>query len=157
MGTALAGVLIVISVGFAQGSDPWIGAWKLNLAKSTFSPGPPPKSNTLKIEAVVGGAQRHTFDRVNAKGQPTHSERIGKFDNVDIPVQAVQPPTKTVTNGAFRRLEARSFEVTSTSDGKATTTTRVVISADGKTRTQTQTGTNAQGQTVNSVNVYDRQ
>src|SRR5437870_11676462 len=101
-GIALSVVLFVsASMGWAQGTDPWIGTWRLNLAKSTFSPGPPPKSNTLKIEAVSGGAQKHTFDGVNSQGQPTHSERVGKFDGADVPVQAVQPPNQTATTSAF--------------------------------------------------------
>jgi hypothetical protein len=36
-------------VGLTQ-SNPLIGTWKLNLAKSKFSPGPPPKSQTLTFE-----------------------------------------------------------------------------------------------------------
>jgi len=32
-------------------ADNNIGTWKMNVAKSKFSPGPAPKSQTLKIEA----------------------------------------------------------------------------------------------------------
>jgi len=157
-GIALSVVLFVsASTGWAQGADPWIGTWRLNTAKSTFSPGPPPKSNTLKIEAVSAGAQKHTFDGMNAQGQTTHSERIGKFDGTEVPVQAVQPPSQASATSAFRRLDSRSFEVVNKSDGKLTSTVRVVISADGKTMTQTQSGTNAQGQKANNISLYDKQ
>jgi hypothetical protein len=156
-GLVLPGILIFISLGLAQGADPWVGTWRLNLEKSKFDPGPPPQRNTLTIEVVAGGAQKHTFDGANAKGEPTHSERVTKFDGSDVPVQATQPPSKAAITNAFRRLDSRSFEVVSKSEGKVTTTTRVVISADGKTMTQTATGTNAQGQKVNSVTVYEKQ
>jgi hypothetical protein len=156
-GIALSVLLVVGSIGSAQDTDPWIGTWRLNLAKSTFNPGPPPKSNTLKIEAVSGGAQKHTFDGVNSQGQPTHSERVGKFDGADVPVQAVQPPSQAATTSAFRRVDSRSFEVVNKSAGKLTSTVRVVISADGRTMTQTSNGTNAQGQKTNSISVYDKQ
>lgn len=156
-GLGLAGVLITGLVGLAQSADPWLGTWRLNVERSTFNPGPAPKSNTLTIEVVAGGVQKHTFDGVNAEGQKTHSERQTKFDGADVPVQAAQPPNKSVVTQAFRRLDARSFEVQGKSDGKPTATTRVVISADGKTMTQTQTGTNAQGQKVNNVTVYEKQ
>jgi hypothetical protein len=33
-------------------STPLQGTWKLNVAKSTYSPGPPPKSQTLKWEPM---------------------------------------------------------------------------------------------------------
>jgi len=41
-------------VGFAQ-SDPLTGRWSLNLAKSKYSPGPPPRSTTAIWEAVGQG------------------------------------------------------------------------------------------------------
>jgi hypothetical protein len=34
--------------------DPSIGAWKLNVAKSTFTPGPPIKADTRSYEVVDG-------------------------------------------------------------------------------------------------------
>lgn len=141
----------------AQAADPWVGTWRLNVARSTYSPGPAPKSSTLRIEAVAGGAQKHTFDGVNAQGQTTHSERIATFDGADVPVQAVMPPATAASTSAFRRIDARTFEVTGKVEGRLTTTNRIVVSADGKTMTQTTTGTNAQGQTVKNVAVYERQ
>ena len=153
----LAGILIATSVGLAQGADPWIGTWKLNLAKSTFSPGPAPKSLTLTIEAAAAGAEKHTFDGVNAQGEPTHSERVGKLDGSDTPLLVARPPSNTASTAAYRKLDARSFEVVSKVDGKVVGTTRAVISADGKTMTQNGTGTNAQGQKANYVRVFDRQ
>ena len=153
---AILGVLTSAPVGTAQSGDPWLGTWRLNVAKSKYDPGPGPKSNTLKIEAVAGGAQKHTFDGVDAQGQTIHSERVTKFDGVDVPIQAVPPPKTTNTN-AFRRTGERSFEVVNKVDGKPTTTARVEIAPDGKTLTQTTTGTNAQGRRVNNVIVYDKQ
>jgi opacity protein-like surface antigen len=156
VGTVVAGLLITAAL-VAQTQDPWIGTWKLNVAKSKFSPGPPPKDNVLKIEPAAGGALKHTFDGVNAEGQTTHSERIGKFDGVEIPVQNVLPATTNKNTSAFRRLDDHSFEVVSRVNGKITTTNKVVISADGKTMTQTSSGTNAAGQPTSSMQVYERQ
>jgi hypothetical protein len=153
----LIGILLA-AFAAAQSADPWIGTWKLNLAKSKYDPGPAPKSQTLKIEAVAGGGQKHTFDGVNAEGEKTHSERTAKFDGTDVPVQAVAPPPTTMNTNAFQRTGDRSFEVTGKVDGKpGRTTTRVTISADGKTMTQTVTGTNAQGKQVNNIVVYEKQ
>jgi hypothetical protein len=156
-GVALMATLLVASLVITQPTDPWLGTWKLNVTKSKFNPGPPPKSNTLRIEPVAGGSQKHTFDGVNAEGQTTHSEWVVKFDGTDVAVQAVAPPTKTVTTNAFRRLDDRSFEAIAKRDGKRTVTSRVVISRDGKTMTQTTTGTNAQAQTVNNTTIWEKQ
>jgi hypothetical protein len=149
--------LMVTLVAVAQPTDPWLGIWKLNLAKSKFNPGPPPKSNTLRIEPVAGGAQKHSFDGVDAQGQTTHSERVIKADGREVPVQAVLPAATTVATNSMRRIDDRSFEVAAKVDGKLTTTSRVVVSGDGKTMTQTTTGKNAQGQIVNNTAVWEKQ
>jgi hypothetical protein len=151
---ALAAVLAVSSTARTQSPDPWIGTWKVNLAKSTYSPGPKPTvAGTVKVEPSAG-ALKTTIDGTNAQGQPTHTETVGTFDSKDNPVTGAQAPNTTT---AYKRIDGRTFEAMGKVDGKPTVTTRVVISADGKTMTATQTGKNAQGQSVNNVIVADKQ
>ena len=139
----------------AQSPDPWVGTWKVNLAKSTFSPGPKPTvAGTVKVEAVADGRMKTTIDGTNPQGQPTHTETLGTFDGKDNPVTGAPAP-KTTT--AYKRIDARTFEATGKVDGKPTVTTRVTISADGKTLTATQNGKSVDGQTVKNVIVADRQ
>ena len=151
---ALAPLLAFASVIRAQSPDPWIGTWKVNLAQSTYSPGPKPTvAGTIKIEAMADGLKT-TIDGVNAQGQATHTETVGRFDGKDNPVKGAPAPNSTT---AYKRIDGRTFEATGKVDGKPTVTTKVAISADGKTLTATQTGKNAQGQSVNNVIVADRQ
>ena len=151
---ALAAVLGISSTARAQSPDPSIGTWKVNLAKSTYSPGPKPTvAGTIKVEPSAGGLKT-TIDGTNAQGRPTHTETVGKFDSKDNPVKGAPAPNTTT---AYKRIDGRTFEAMGKVDGKPTVTTRVAISADGKTMTATQTGKNAQGQSVNNVIVADRQ
>ncbi len=136
----------------AQAPAPWIGTWKLNLAKSKYSPGPAPQSGTVVIEASEGGI-KVTNDGVNAQGQPTHIEWTAKFDGKDYPVTG-NPDVDTYT---LKRLGARSYQLTAKKGGKVTVTSRITVSADGKTRTIMATGKNAQGKAVKNTIVYDRQ
>ena len=152
-----AAIWFISTAALSQSTDPWIGTWKLNVAKSTFNPGPPPRSNTVKIEDVAGGGQKQTFDGINAQGTPFHSERVTKFDGADVRLEAVTPQSTAVSTNAFRRLSDRSFEVIVRADGKVTSTSRIVVSSDGKTLTQTTTGSNAQGKPVDNTAVWDRQ
>ena len=139
----LAAVLVVGSIARTQSSDPWIGTWKFNLEKSTFSPGPKPTvAATVKIEPSAGGIKT-TLDGTTPEGQPTHKETVGSFDGKDNPVKGALGPNST---NAFKRIDDRTFELMGKIDGKPAVTTRVAVSADGKTMTATQTGTNAQGQ-----------
>jgi hypothetical protein len=149
--TAAFVAVFALSVpAFAQ--DAWIGAWKVNLAKSKYSPGPPPKNATIKFEATQGGAKL-TSDGVNADGKATHFEYVSKFDGKDVPFTG-NPDADTASP---RRIDANTIENIWKKAGKTTITSKVVVSKDGKTLTNTQTGKDGQGRTVNSTVVYDKQ
>ena len=76
----LAAVLVGSTA--VQAADNWMGTWKLNVAKSKYSPGPAPKSNTAKYEASEGG-MKGVQDGVGADGKPTHVEFTAKYDGKD--------------------------------------------------------------------------
>ena len=156
-----AGVLLLATVLFspllvlAQTQDSWIGTWKLNLAKSKYEPANlAPKSQTLRQEAAAGGAVRTVVDVVDAQGKSQHLEFMVTFDGKSVALQGAADANIT---RVYKRIDSRSYEYAQSVAGKQTTTVRAVVSADGKTRTHTTTGRNAQGQTVNSVAVFERQ
>jgi hypothetical protein len=82
-----------------QSADPFMGTWKVNLAKSTYSPGPPPKSSIIKEEPAEGGI-KVTIDEVDALGQTTHTELewVGQADAKDYPVKGA--PGRKATRSA---------------------------------------------------------
>ena len=149
----MAAVMAIAFTAAAQTQDAWIGTWKLNVAKSKYSPGPAPKSQTIKNEASAGGMMA-TTDGVDAQGKPTHTMIMTKFDGKEVPVQGA---ADAKTTRIYKRIDSHSYEFVTKVGGKVTTTAKSVVSADGKTRTTTTTGKNAQGQTVNNVAVYDKQ
>ena len=141
----------LIGAAFAQ-SDPQVGTWKLNLAKSKYSPGPGPKSATTKIEAV-GAGTKVSVDQALADGTARHWEFTANYDGKDSPVTG-NPDADTV---ARTRLDANTVQTVSKKGGKVTTTQTSAVSSDGKTRTVTTKGVNASGQQVNNVAVYEKQ
>ena len=132
--------------------DPMVGIWKVNLSKSTYSPGPAPKSAINKFEPWEDG-MKGTIDIVDAQGNKIHSEASVKFDGKDYPLKG-SPIADAVS---VRRLTERETEIVWKKAGKVTMTGKSVISADGRTTTVTQSGTDPQGRTVNNVIVYDKQ
>jgi len=136
----------------ALADDAWVGTWKLNLAKSKYSPGPPPKSATIKFE-MDQGSLKLTSDGVNAEGKATHFEYVSKFDGKEVPFKG-NPDADTASP---RRIDANSFENVWKKTGKVTITSKVAVSKDGKTLTNTQTGKDAEGHTVSVTAVYDKQ
>lgn len=149
----LTAVLAGGSIARTQSSAPWIGTWKINLEKSTYSPGPKPSvALILKIEPSAGGINI-TADGTNPQGQPTHVEIVGTFDGKDNPVKGL---ATNLTN-AVKRIDDRTLEVVGKINDKPEVTSKVTVSADGKAMTITQTGQNAKGQTINNVLLLDKQ
>ena len=151
--------LCVILGAFAGGalaesksSPPFVGTWKLNLAKSTYSPGPPPKSVVVKHESVKDGMTQVT-DGIDAEGKPFHTEYTAKFDGKEYPVTG-GPPGDAI---ALKTIDAYTTEWTWRNGSRVVSTGRAVYSRDGKLRTLTYTGTNDKGEKVSNTAVFDRQ
>jgi hypothetical protein len=151
----VAAVALVPLFALAQAQDPWIGTWRLNLAKSKYEPANlAPKSQMLRQDAAAGGSAKTVVDIVDAQGQTLHQEYTVTFDGKPVSIKGAPDPN---TTRAYKRIDSRTYEYLQSVSGKLTTTVRTVVSADGKTRTITTTGRNAQGQSVNNVAVYERQ
>jgi hypothetical protein len=155
----LAAVFMVVFTVSAQLTDPWFGTWKVNLEKSTYSSGPPPKSFTRTVEPSSGGLKEIT-DVVSAQNRTTHTETIATFDGTDSLVQGPPPagaPTTARITRAYQRIDGRTYEFVNKVDGQVTTTIRTAHSVDGTTSMLRVTGINAQGETVNNTVVWDKQ
>jgi ribosomal protein S18 len=149
IGVLAATVAVAVS---AQASDPRIGTWKLDAEKSKFSPGPAPKSLTLKIEAA-GQGEKVTAEIVNADGTSSTTEYTANYDGKDYPLKG-----STVADMvSLKRIDTRTTERMDKKGGKVVQTFKRVVSEDGKTMTSTTTGTNAQGQALNNVSVFRKQ
>jgi hypothetical protein len=150
---ALLGMFLVV-FGFqprAQGNDPVIGTWVLNVAKSKFSPGPAPKSET-RTYAVVGNEIKATSTGVDADGKATSSAWPVVYDGKERAVTG-DPDADIVM---LKRVDANTSEWTQKKAGKVVLSGTRVVSKDGKTLTITAKGTNAKGQKIDDVTVYDR-
>ena len=145
------GLLALGSVAFA--ADASFGTWKLNVAKSTWSPGPASKSQIAKVEAWGEDGVKYSSDLVGADGKATRMEFQAKFDGKDVPFTG-NPDADVI---ALERIDANTIKSVSKLKGKVTITVVGVVSSDGKTRTLTQTGKNAQGAKVKNVLLFERQ
>jgi hypothetical protein len=144
-------VALALNVPVAA-ADQQSGTWKMDPAKSTYSPGPAAKSITLKIESD-GDNIKYSSDGIDAAGNPTHMEYTAKYDGKDYPITG-NPNADTV---ALERTDANTTRSTLKKDGQVMMTVTSVVSNDGKTRTSTFKGKNAKGQDVNNILVYNKQ
>ena len=149
LGMTVAAVTGVEAAG--QGTDPLVGTWELNVAKSKFVPGPAPKSET-RTYAVSGADIKATSKGVNASGEATAAEWTVNYDGKERPLVG-NPNADSLS---LKRVDASTVEFTQRKAGKVVATGTRKISADGKVMTITTTGTNAKGQKVDEVEVFEK-
>ena len=135
----------------AQGADPVIGTWVLNVAKSKFSPGPAPKSES-RTYVAVGQEIKATSKGVDADGKPTTGEWTVVYDEKDRPMTGNSDADML----SLKRIDAFTTEFTQKKAGKVVSSGTRAISKDGKVMTITTKGTNAKGQPINDVQVFEK-
>ena len=145
----LAALFVGLTVCLAD--NPQMGTWKLNEAKSKFSPGAT-KNNTVVYEPA-GDSVKVTVDGVDGAGNPIHSEWTGKFDGKFYSVTG--DPTSDMRS--YRKINNHTLALTGKKGGKITLTGRIIVSANGRTRTVTTTGTDSKGKRFSTKAVYDKQ
>ena len=146
------GFLAAVSPTLAQ-SDPQVGVWKLNVAKSKYSPGPAPSAATTTIEAA-GAGTKVSVDQTLPDGTKRQYSFTSDYDGKEAPIVGTNPDADTVSR---TRINASTVQTVARKAGKVTTTQTSTVSRDGKTRTVTTKGVNGSGQAVNNVAVYERQ
>jgi hypothetical protein len=146
----VASLLAFASV--ASAADPVIGTWQLNLAKSKFSPGPAPKSETRTYAAGADGITM-TWKSVAANGKETSVTSTFKTDGKDYPVTG-SPNFDTL---ALKQVDGNTVHSTQKKGGKMIGETTRSVSKDGKTLTLASKGTGADGAAYDNVLVYDKQ
>src|ERR1035437_2979541 len=96
---------------------PFVGTWKQNLAKSKYSPGPPPaQGNVTKIEAVPNGLKVTTTNNPpNAQGVSNSTEWTAYYDGKDYPMKDT---SNAFDSNSLKKTGPRTLEAVSKKDGK---------------------------------------
>jgi|SRR5271165_475561 len=149
----IAVFLVVCFAGSAVclAEDANMGSWKLDEAKSKFSPGSP-KSTMVTYEAA-GDSVKVTIDGIGFDGKPTHTEWTGKFDGKDYPVTG----DSHQTSRSYVKVNDHMMKVRIKSGDKVILSGTIVTAADGKSRTVTAHGTSADGKKMSYTAMYDKQ
>jgi hypothetical protein len=144
--------LIVSSAISAQSSqsDPRVGTWKLDVAKSKDSTR---KSDTRSYTQSGDSVTVH-IEIVNSDGSTQTYGYTGKADGKDYPWTGQVPGGATTVS--VKRI-GNTFIAEGKKGGKLLFTTKTTFSDDGKVMTLTTKGTGADGKPIDAVRVYDKQ
>jgi hypothetical protein len=157
-GLVLVGCLISARIPLkAQASrsddNPRVGAWKLNVAKSTFNDGAPPRSELQICEALGSDTIRLKIVRVDASGKEIRSEYTAHYDGKDHPF-----PGSLWDTIALKRLDRNTSEAVFKKSGNTVQISTVSVSKDGQVLTLTARATaGVPGQPISHIEVFDRQ
>jgi hypothetical protein len=129
-----------------------VGTWRLNVAKSVYTPGPPPRSQ-VRTYSQQGNGLKAVIETVQPLGIKTTAEYTAAYDGKDYPLSG-NADADTI---ALSKIDARTFEATLKRGGKVVSTARNTVSMDGKTMTITTKGVNARNQPVSSTALFTKQ
>jgi hypothetical protein len=150
--TLTVGAILAIGTGTVFAADAVVGTWKLNVAKSTFSPGPAPKSQTRTYAESAQG-MTVTIKSTAADGKEATQSASFKDDGKPYAVSG-NPDFDMIS---IARVDASTVNITQTKAGATVGTGVRTVSKDGKTLTLAQKGTHATGGKFDDKLVFDRQ
>jgi len=146
----LALCLVAAAVCLAA-TDPNMGTWKLNEAKSKLVPSM--GKNVTVAYTAEGDNIKCTVDGVDAAGKPTHNEWVGKFDGKDYAVTG--DPNSDMRS--YTKVNDHTMNLTVKKGGKVTMEGQIVLAKDGKSRMLTIHATDEKGAKITSTASYDKQ
>ena len=146
---------LAITTVAAFGADNTLGTWKLNVAKSKYTPAPMPvKSLTVTREASDGGVKQ-TVTGERADGTMINATSTAKYDGTPVSVTGQGAPYDTI---AIKQVNANTVtDERKKTGGPYKATGRTVVSNGGKTMTNTVKGTDADGKEFTQSFVFDKQ
>jgi hypothetical protein len=124
-----AALMIMSAASSADTSNPFVGTWVLDIAKSTFDPPPPLKSHHVAITAEPEGKFHNSIDIVEGDGTRTHLEFTTALDGKAVPVTGYPYADSVRVSQVGPRTQKEVF----LKGGKAVETGSFTVSADGKT------------------------
>ncbi len=131
--------------------DLLLGVWQLDVAKSRYTPGPPPRNETRTYVRDKEG-MKGTIHRRRDNGMEEVIEYRADFDH-EYPVMGT-PAYDTIQ---LKRIDAYTAEAVLSHAGRVFGTARRVISPDGRTLTIMFRQEDRGGNLQNNVAIYRKQ
>jgi hypothetical protein len=150
----LVGVLTIGIASTASGAntDPIVGTWKLDVAKSTFA-GIPALKSQIRTYSQSAGTLTLKMKTVTAAGKETTTQSTYHLNGKDYPSMG----NLDFDSLSGVQIDANTAEFTLKRAGKPIGKIRRQVSKDGQTLTINYVLTNADGVQTSAVTVFDKQ
>jgi len=148
-------VLVVAARPSPAEDNPFLGTWKLDLAKSKYETAPAPKSQTRTI-AVQGNGVKYSFEGVSADGKTFAYSFVTYYDGTEAAITGTGSPAgaDAIT---LKRVGSHKVEGTLHKGGKDVGKVTAEVSKDGKTAVVKSKGKTVDGKEYSTELVYEKQ
>jgi len=153
-------MMVLVAVAIAAGStmaqtNPFVGTWKLDTAKSKYEGAVAPKSLTRTVTAD-GSGLKYSFEGVAGDGSKLSYSFSSNLDGKDVPVTGVGIPAGADTI-ALKKVNEHKTEGILKKGGKEVGKASAEVAKDGKTTTVKTSGKSADGKEIKTESVYEKQ
>jgi hypothetical protein len=131
-----------------------LGTYKLNIAKSSYTPAPNPVQDLTVIRVLSSGGITQTTNGTLTGNVPFHASYTTKGDGVEVPVQG---------NAPFDTIAVKQADTNTATDQRRSAQSpyrasgRTVFTHHSKTMTVTIKGTSGVGKEFTQILVFDKQ
>jgi hypothetical protein len=140
-------------LGADTATDPAVGVWTLDLAKSKMDANDPAPKSSVRTYTATSDGLKVAIHSVDADGTAHDTSSTFTYDGKSHPVSG----TPDYDNIAVTRVGTNESKTELIKSGKVIGHLTRVVSKDGKTMTVTSDETNAKGVKIHDVAVYARQ
>jgi len=156
---------LLLAQGPRQDVNPLLGTWKQNMEKSTYNPGPPPRTGSIAVRQYSDGEEGSIVAitmSVSPEGIPSLGAiSAARYDGKEYPqhnLATLSHVSKEVTRTiSYKLIDFLTVEIVQKQDGEVVSKSTRTISRDGKTMTERFDFVNPQGQRVTNVLVFEKQ
>ncbi len=135
----------------AQAPKPWMGTWKLDVARSRLGGTPAPRSLLVTNTPGKDGGYDCVTEAVDAEGKTSRTEYYVRADGKEYPMKG-----GPATHIWVRRIDDHDNQWATLREGKVVAQGKTSYSKDGRTRTLTFTFFDGKGGETELVQVFDR-
>jgi hypothetical protein len=152
---AVLALSAVVSGPLMAQTNPFVGSWKLDAAKSKFNGVPAPKDLNREVVAQDGGT-KFSYKGVSGDGKTIEYSFVTNYDGKDSAITGSGAPGGADAI-AIKRVGTNKAQATLKKGGKDIGTSSSEVSKDGKVTTVKGAGKTPDGKDFSTVSVFEKQ
>jgi len=147
---SLAIFAVLLTVSGVASADPFVGKWRMSVARSKYPAGTCPTSMTIEMRPAGQGVS-YRSDSTFKNGAETHAQYTADYDGRQVIVMSAHGLLLPVS---LKRINPRTVEASYSRGMQVVATSRRAISPDGRRMTITTISKDASGKSVKTIGIY---